>query len=402
MIKRFLFSLVSVLCLLAANITAANAEEVVFKTTMGAFTLSLDAEKAPKTVENFLSYVDEGYYDGTIFHRIIPGFMIQGGGFEKGMNKKKTHPAIINESQNGLKNLRGSISMARTNSPNSATSQFFINVNDNSSLDPQGMRAGYAVFGKITEGMEVVDKIVTAPTGKIGSFSDVPKKDIVILSAKRKTVALSISINDIKKEVKALDERRSGQSTSGFRAGDHYVILDKPVATRDSSKVEVLEIFAYGCAHCYEFEPHIKNWAFRQKKDIDFRKLPAVFNEPMKYFARAFYVADELGILDKTHDPLFRALVIEQKNIRLKKDLFDIYAKYGAKKADFDKVYKSSKVDKQVQLSEALMRVYKPVSAPEIVVNGKYRVERMHAGGLDKMLEIVDFLVEKERALLKK
>ena len=191
MIKRFLFSFISVFCLSIAQINLLSAEEatvdVVFETTMGTFTLELNPEKAPKTVENFLSYVDEGFFDKTIFHRVIPGFVIQGGGFETEMQKKKTHPAVVNESDNGLKNARGSISMARTNHPDSATSQFFINVNDNPNLDPQGSRAGYAVFGKVTEGMDVIDKIVSASAGDWGPYQNVPKKDIVVLSAMRKS-----------------------------------------------------------------------------------------------------------------------------------------------------------------------------------------------------------------------
>lgn len=191
MIKRFLFCFASVFCLSIAQINLLSAEEatvdVIFETTMGSFTLELNPEKAPKTVENFLSYLDEGFFDKTIFHRVIPSFVIQGGGFETGMKKKKTHPAIVNESDNGLKNDRGTISMARTNKADSATSQFFINVKNNQNLDPQGRRAGYAVFGKITEGMDVIDKIVSVPSGNSGPFKDVPKTDILVLSAKRKS-----------------------------------------------------------------------------------------------------------------------------------------------------------------------------------------------------------------------
>ena len=144
-------------------------------------------EQRQKTVSNFLAYVDEGFYNNTLFHRVIPKFVAQAGGFEKEMKKKKTHPPIENESHNALKNSRGTISMARTRDPNSATSQFFINVAHNPSLDFQGNKPGYTVFGKVTNGMDVIDKIVTTPTTSSGPHSDVPNEEIVILSAKRKS-----------------------------------------------------------------------------------------------------------------------------------------------------------------------------------------------------------------------
>ena len=173
---------------------------VTFETSEGAFVLELDAVNAPISTENFLSYVNDGFYDGTIFHRVIDGFMIQGGGFElidgKG-SQKETKAPIKNEAKNGLKNLRGSISMARTNNPDSATSQFFINVVDNPNLDPQGFSPdGYAVFGKIVDGMETIDKIrqsetgvkrmmVRAPSGELmeNPMADAPLRNVVIKKA---------------------------------------------------------------------------------------------------------------------------------------------------------------------------------------------------------------------------
>ena len=146
-------------------------------TSLGKIVLELEPDKAPKTVDNFLTYVREGFYDGTIFHRVIPGFVIQGGGFTADMVQKKTHDPIVNEADNGLKNLRGTISMARTPDPDSASSQFFISVADNAALDHRGKNPrdwGYAVFGRVVEGMDVVDAIVKVPTGTRGPFSDVP------------------------------------------------------------------------------------------------------------------------------------------------------------------------------------------------------------------------------------
>ncbi|GAA0841607.1 MAG: cyclophilin [Cupriavidus sp.] len=160
--------------------------KVQLQTTQGVITIELDAEKAPKTVENFLSYVRKGHYDNTVFHRVIKNFMIQGGGFEPGMKQKDTDAPIENEAGNGLKNDRYTVAMARTNAPHSATAQFFINVVDNdflnfSSPTPQGF--GYAVFGKVVEGTEVVDAIKGVRTGSSGFHQDVPLEDVVIEKA---------------------------------------------------------------------------------------------------------------------------------------------------------------------------------------------------------------------------
>ena len=159
---------------------------VKLHTNHGIITLELDAEKAPKTVENFLQYVRDGFFDGTIFHRVIDGFMIQGGGFEPGMTQKPTRAEIENEASNGLKNEAYTVAMARTPNPNSATAQFFINIANNSFLNftaptPQGY--GYAVFGKVVEGMDVVDKIKKVKTGNRAGHQDVPVEDVIIESA---------------------------------------------------------------------------------------------------------------------------------------------------------------------------------------------------------------------------
>jgi peptidyl-prolyl cis-trans isomerase B (cyclophilin B) len=159
---------------------------IILHTSHGDITLELDAENAPKTVENFLQYVRDGHYDNTIFHRVIPGFMVQGGGMEPGMKQKPTRAQIANEAGNGLKNRRYTVAMARTNEPHSATSQFFINVTDNDFLDykgpsPQGW--GYCVFGKVTVGQDVVDRITAVPTGNAGFHQNVPTDDVVIQRA---------------------------------------------------------------------------------------------------------------------------------------------------------------------------------------------------------------------------
>ena len=164
---------------------AAHAQKVKLATSAGDIVIELDKAKAPKTVDNFVQYVKDGHYNGTVFHRVIPSFMIQGGGMTADMNEKATRAPIPLESRNGLSNARGTIAMARTRDPNSATSQFFINVQDNTRLDaanaPDGN--GYAVFGKVVSGMDVVDKIRGVPTGSRGMHDDVPLTPVVINKA---------------------------------------------------------------------------------------------------------------------------------------------------------------------------------------------------------------------------
>lgn len=157
-----------------------DSVQVKFITNQGEFVVELYPKKAPKTVANFLKYVDDGFYNGTIFHRVIKDFMIQGGGFDEAFEKKKTRKAIKNESNNGLKNLKATIAMARTNNIHSATAQFFINTKNNGFLDYKYGRHGYAVFGKVVKGYEVVRQIEAQPTGRYQGYRDVPQKQVVI------------------------------------------------------------------------------------------------------------------------------------------------------------------------------------------------------------------------------
>ena len=165
--------------------TAAAPVRVLMETSAGNITLELDADKAPKTVANFVQYVNDKHYDGVVFHRVISGFMIQGGGYDEKYAERKTRASIENEAKNGLRNARGSIAMARTSAPHSASSQFFINHKDNANLDyPSFDGWGYAVFGKVIEGIDVVDKIAATPTGAIPPFGrDVPRTQVVIRKA---------------------------------------------------------------------------------------------------------------------------------------------------------------------------------------------------------------------------
>lgn len=165
---------------------AAAQPRVVFETTKGKIVVELDAKKAPKTVANFLQYVKAGHYNGTIFHRVIPGFMVQGGGFTADMTQKPAPNTVMNEADNGLSNARGTVAMARTGDPHSASAQFFINLVDNNRLDHTGKNAqgwGYCVFGKVVEGMEVADQIAKVSTGNRGPYQNVPSEPITITKA---------------------------------------------------------------------------------------------------------------------------------------------------------------------------------------------------------------------------
>jgi len=369
--------------------------EVIFETSMGSFTLELYPDKAPVTVANFLTYVDEGFYENTVFHRVIQDFVIQGGGFERGMKpKKKTRAPIKNESGNRLKNISGTITMARRTHPDTATSQFFINLSHNAGLDYKSdYQPGYTVFGNVSQGMNVIEEIAKVPTTTVDRFKDVPEEDVIVLSVKRK-IAKAAQDDTVKTDT-------SEQEKEEFVAGEHYVVLERPVPTRDSDKIEVVEMFSYGCPHCYEIESSIKEWSKQLASDVDFWVFPAIWNKPMELYARAFYTARELDVAEKIHQPLFATIVIEQKSIRNESDLAEYFAKHGVDKKAFTAVFNSTVVNTKVKHAEERVRLYKPVGVPEIVVNGKYRVDRMRAGGLTEMLAVADYLINKERASLK-
>ena len=358
-------------------------------TTKGSFTLALTPEKAPKTVANFLTYVDDGFYDNTLFHRVIPGFVVQGGGYEKGMKLRETRSPIVSEADSRLKNTRGTIAMARQRHVDSATSQFFINVANNPRLNYQtAYQPGYTVFGDVVDGMDVIDEIARVPTRIEGQYIDTPIDDVVILSARRRDSAV-------------VQSDTSEEKKERFIAGEHFIVLDSPVGTRDSSKIEVVEMFSYGCPHCYEFEPLIRDWSSKQAGDIDFSFVPAIWNKPMELYARAFLVAHALNVVDEIHQPLFTAIVIEQRSIKDESDLAEFFAVRGVDRDAFTGTFNSMLVDMQVKQIAERVRRYSPAGVPEIVVNGKYRVDRMRAGGQSQMLDVVDFLIEKEREVLR-
>jgi cyclophilin family peptidyl-prolyl cis-trans isomerase/predicted DsbA family dithiol-disulfide isomerase len=399
----------------SAHSSAHKNPEVIFETSKGSFTLELFPDKAPKTVANFLAYVDAGFYDNTIFHRVVPDFVIQGGGFESGMKPKDTREPVKNESENRLKNIRGAVSMARRMHPDTATSQFYINLVHNSRLDYKGkVQPGYTVFGKISKGMDVIDKISVVETTEAGGGRNVPKEDIVLISARRKVPAEAVKedktagtaeqkVDATEPEADVVEQKAdaTADKQQEFVAGEHYVVLEEPVATRDSSKIEVVEMFSYGCPHCYEFEPLVKQWGAQQGGDVDFWFFPAVWSKGMKLYARAYYAAHALGVLERIHLPLFKAIAVEQRNIRNEADLSEFFADFGVTAAAFKEAFNLAAVEKMASKTEERVRNYKPVGVPELVVNGKYRIDRMHAGGYEGMLKVADYLVGKERAARK-
>ena len=233
-------------------------------------------------------------------------------------------------------------------------------------------------------------------------FRDVPVEDVVVLSAKRKIdshVASSRAIDNTDDAGGGITNMQADGAVP-YTEGEHYTILDKPVPTRDGNKIEVVEMFSYGCPHCYAFEADVKNWGGQQADDVDFWYFPAVWNESMKLYAKAFYTAQELNVEDKVHQPLFHAIVVEQKSIKDEKDLATFFSSYGVDNKMFEEMFNSEKVEHQARQAEQRVLDYRPVGVPEIVVNGKYRIGRMRAGGMKEMLAVADYLVNKERIRL--
>lgn len=187
-LPRLLTATLLLSCSLFVHIAAAANPQVEFKTNVGSFVVELYADKAPATVDNFLRYVNDGFYQGTIFHRVIPGFVVQGGGFTKDYQQKPTREPVKNEAANGLKNAAATLAMARTNDPHSATAQFFINLKDNNFLDhraPNPREYGYTVFGRVVKGMDIVQKIAAIPTGAGGPFpAEVPQQTVIVEETK--------------------------------------------------------------------------------------------------------------------------------------------------------------------------------------------------------------------------
>lgn len=182
-----------------------------------------------------------------------------------------------------------------------------------------------------------------------------------------------------------------------YQAGKHYEVLPNPVITRDKNKIEVVELFWYGCSHCFNFEQMLSSWKKNLADDVDFHQMPALWNGTMKLHAQAFYTAQALGILDQTHQAFFNAMHVEGKRFRNKGSIETFFAKYGVDSKTFDKTFNSFGVNSQVSLAESRGRSYRMQGTPELVVNGKYRIAGALAGSQANMLKVADFLIEKER-----
>lgn len=188
-----------------------------------------------------------------------------------------------------------------------------------------------------------------------------------------------------------------------YIAGEHYLLLDKPVSTHDKSKIEVVEIFWYGCPHCFTFEPMVKQWESQLPADVDFLRMPAMWNNPMKEHARIFYTAKALGVLDKIHEAIFTSLVVERKRLTDEEEIEELFVKYGVDKEAFRKTFKSFGVSNQVKQADVrTRRDYKISGTPEVIVNGKFRVTGQSAGGQGNMFKVVNYLINKERAVMPK
>lgn len=187
-------------------------------------------------------------------------------------------------------------------------------------------------------------------------------------------------------------------AAQAFKAGEHYAVLDTPVRTSNPNKIEVTEVFWYGCSHCFHFESSVQQWKKTIAEDVNFRHSPAMWNGPMEIHARAFYTAKALGVMDKLHQPLFNALNLERRALKNADEIGALFATHGVAKADFLKAFNSFGVTSQVKQADARARSYKITGTPEMIVEGKYRVSARSAGGQGKMLEVVNYLVEMERA----
>jgi thiol:disulfide interchange protein DsbA len=194
------------------------------------------------------------------------------------------------------------------------------------------------------------------------------------------------------------DQQAPAHKSAEYKAGTHYVVLDNPVRTADSNKIEVTEIFWYGCGHCFRFDPVLHQWAEKLPADVDFKLSPAMWGGNMELHARAFYTAKALNMLDKLHQPLFNALNLENKPLASEAELASFFAQHGVDKATFTKTFNSFGVVSQVKQADARARSYQIGGTPEMVVEGKYRVSGGMAGGQQKMLDVVDFLIAKTRA----
>ena len=387
-----LFASIFGMLLLSISLTAKSQQnnnpiEVSFYTTKGDFVVELYYDKAPVTVKNFITYVKDGFYDNTLFHRVVPDFVVQGGGFIAGMAAKEPRAPIPNESLNGLINERGSLAMARKRLPDSATSQFYINLVDNSDLDPRGSQFGYTVFGKVVEGMDVLDLISAVPTQDSLRFKNVPIEDTLVLSAKlsKGTVPGNTVIFE------------GAAKAANYIAGKHYIELPVAVETSAFNAVEVVEVFSYGCQHCYSFEKLMAPWVANLEDGVQFKKSPAIWNGLMRLFAHTFYTINQQPQAEDLHQKIFDQIVLDGRPLLSESMIGKFFSENGINEKDFAEIFDSKSVVDQVSKAENRVKLYQIEGIPAMIVNGKYRVSAATAGGQKEMLEVVDYLIRKEK-----
>lgn len=405
----FLIALVAILAMyfsyqnanrLESNEQDLNAQQVIFETNKGSFTVELNANKSPQSVLNFVEYIKSGFYSQTIFHRVIPGVIIQGGGFNSNMQAKETRPAIINESNNQLVNRKGTISMARRTSANSATSQFFINLRDNPKLDYRDNQHGYAVFGKVVEGLALLEKLAKTKTRVEGTHEHFPVDEIKIIDVK--LIAMN-GLTEIKPSETKRADSRSQENThqEKFVEGVHYVLLKEPVDLLDTNKIEVVSAFSFGCGHCYGVYPLTQKWSQDNKNIVSFSYFHAVWNNAMRLYARTYYAAIALKVETQIHLPLFEAIVINQQKLSNRDEIAEFFENYGIDRTKFVQAFDSDEISKRVEQAEKLTKAFSLASVPEFIVAGKYRIDPMRAGGQQEIFEVIDYLVARELKNLK-
>ncbi|MFT6733962.1 MAG: peptidyl-prolyl cis-trans isomerase A (cyclophilin A) [Polaribacter sp.] len=376
------------------DIIALDGKRIQFETNKGVFEITLSAKLAPKTIENFIQYVNSGFYNGTIFHRVISGVIIQGGGFKSEMKEKTTKTPIVNESNNGLSNILGSVAMARRAAPDSATSQFYINLKDNKKLDYKKGKSGYTVFAQVTKGLAFLTEMSKQKTLTLGIHQNVPSEEIKLISVKLFNQDELIEIARDGEEPKQVTD-----ATVEFKEGVHYQKLESPLPLSNSNRVEVISAFSYGCGHCYGAYAQVEAWKKGHLKEVEFSYFHAVWNKSMRVFAQTYYTAIELKIQEKIHVPLFEAIVINQVKLESKEELADFFEIYGIEKQKFVKVFESQRIIKRVIQAERLTKKFQLASVPEFIVAGKYRVNPMRSGGQNEMFELLNFLVNKEKEI---
>lgn len=371
-----------------AELKQLKNQQVIFETNKGKFVIELYPEKSPITVANFINYVKRGFYDKTIFHRTLPGVILQGGGFSEGMNLKPTNDAIENESHNLLPNIKGAVSMARKDFADSATSQFFINLRINPSLDYRANQPGYTVFANVVEGLELLEVLAKSKTRKYGAHQNVPLEEIVIQSVKLTNRSTLLEIGQVESKNVHISE---------FQEGVHYVRLKSPLPLLKTEKIEVISAFSYGCGHCYGLYGATQDWKLENKKQVEFSFFHAVWSKAMRVYARTYYTAIELGVDRNIHVPLYEAIVIHQQKLSNSDEIATFFESYGIDRSKFIEIYDSEHVVKRVEQAEKLTEAFNLASVPEFIVAGKYRVDPMRAGGQQEIFKVIDFLVEREK-----